>query len=101
MVSLERSNKSWAPINAPVTAIMPNFKPTFQLICLPTKLILKKLFSRCTIPVSAMAISIGKNKISTGVKIVPNPKPEKNVSNDASAATTDIINMAISLNKTN
>jgi hypothetical protein len=72
--------------------------PTFQLICLPTKLILKKLLSRCTMPVNAMAISTGKNKISTGVKIVPNPKPEKNVSNDASAATTDIINIVITFN---
>jgi hypothetical protein len=39
------------------------------------------LLKKCTIPVSPMASSTGKKIIKTGVKIVPNPKPEKKSEN--------------------
>ena len=37
-----------------------------------------------------MAVSTGKNITKTGVRMVPKPKPEKNVSMDAANATTDM-----------
>jgi len=49
------------------------------------------LFKKCTIAVSEMAISGGKNKTNTGVNIVPNPKPEKNVSKEALKAVKPTI----------
>jgi hypothetical protein len=42
-----------------------------------------------------MANSTGKNNIKTGVKIVPNPKPEKNVRIATKNAERDM--MAISM----
>ena len=53
------------------------------------------LFRKCTIPVRDMAISIGKNKINTGVRMVPKPNPEKNVRREAKNATTLIITISI------
>ena len=40
--------------------------------------------------VSEMAISIGKKMAKTGVKIVPNPNPEKKVRREARNATAQI-----------
>ena len=56
---------------------------------------LKILFEKCTNPVYAIAISVGKKIIITGVKIVPNPKPEKKVSIAVPKATTDTMNISI------
>jgi uncharacterized protein YjgD (DUF1641 family) len=58
---------------------IPNFKSTSLSEFLPTSEILKRLFEKCTTPVNAMAISMGKNMANTGIKIVPSPNPEKNV----------------------
>ncbi|MBK9735790.1 MAG: hypothetical protein IPO92_12800 [Saprospiraceae bacterium] len=46
---------------------------------------------------SVTAISIGKNKIKTGVSIVPNPNPEKNVSNDPEKAAIQMTTTSILL----
>jgi hypothetical protein len=53
------------------------------------------LFKRCTIPVKAMATSMGKNSIKAGVRMVPKPKPEKKVRREATAATKAIIKYSI------
>jgi hypothetical protein len=54
------------------------------------------LLKKCTTPVSAMANSVGKKIIKTGVRMVPNPKPEKKVSMETPKATKDKISMSIS-----
>jgi hypothetical protein len=46
------------------------------------------LFAKCTIAVSATAIGSGTNTAKTGIRIVPNPKPEKKVNSDAEKAVT-------------
>ena len=46
-------------------------------------------------PVKAMASCAGKKTIITGVSIVPNPNPEKNVSNEAPKAVKQIIMYSI------
>jgi threonine aldolase len=51
---------------------------------------LNKLLAKCTIAVDNIATSIGKNKANTGKRMVPNPKPEKKVANDADMATRAI-----------
>jgi len=56
---------------------------------------LKRLFEKCTTPVSAIAISIGKNIAKTGAKMVPNPKPEKNVKTAVKNAAKHIITISI------
>lgn len=48
------------------------------------------LLRKCTIAVKVIAISIGKNSAKTGTRIVPKPKPEKKVSNDANKETRQI-----------
>ena len=48
---------------------------------------LNKLFEKCTIAVNAIASCTEKNKQKKGVRIVPNPKPEKNVIIAATNAT--------------
>tara|TARA_Y100000766_G_scaffold107305_1_gene91780 strand:+ start:161 stop:340 length:180 start_codon:yes stop_codon:yes gene_type:complete len=47
-----------------------------------------------TSPVNAIAISVGKKIIITGVKIVPKPKPEKNVSIAAEKVTIDTMKIS-------
>jgi hypothetical protein len=49
------------------------------------------LFSRWTIAVKEMAISIGKNTAKAGSSTVPRPKPENSVTPEATKATTDIM----------
>ena len=51
----------------------------------------KILLQKWTIPVSDIAISGGKKISITGVRIVPNPNPEKNVNSAAKKATIEII----------
>jgi hypothetical protein len=46
--------------------------------------------------VAATAIEIGKNIEKTGNKMVPKPKPEKNVKPDAKAAIKNIATSSIS-----
>jgi hypothetical protein len=54
------------------------------------------LFEKCTIAVKAIDSCTEKNKQKKGVKIVPNPKPEKKVIIAATKATTAIrINITI------
>jgi hypothetical protein len=48
------------------------------------------LFKKCTIEVSTIAISIGKNNPNTGSKIVPKPKPENKVKAAPIKATRQI-----------
>jgi hypothetical protein len=56
---------------------------------------LKTLFKKCTIPVRPIANSIGKNSIKAGVKIVPNPKPEKKVRIETKKAISEMIIISI------
>jgi hypothetical protein len=56
---------------------------------------LKRLLVKCTTPVSAMAISMGKKNTNTGVRIVPSPNPEKNVRMAVKKAAIDIIIISI------
>ena len=88
-----RSNH--APINDAKIAGMPNLNKTALSVFLPTKAILKRLFEKCTTPVSAIAISMGKNIANTGAKIVPNPNPEKKVRMDVAKAAIAMIIISI------
>jgi hypothetical protein len=49
---------------------------------------LKTLLKKCTTPVNAIARSTGKNSANTGMRSVPNPKPEKKVSKEVTNAAT-------------
>ena len=55
---------------------------------------LKTLLEKWTSPVNAIAISVGKKIIITGVKIVPKPNPEKKVSIAAGKVTIDTMNIS-------
>ena len=81
-------------MNAAITDGSPNRINTFLLIFFPTKKNLKILLEKWTSPVNAIATSVGKKIIITGVKIVPRPKPEKKVSIAVVKDTID--NMKIS-----
>ena len=48
-------------------------------------------------PVNAIAISIGKKIANTGVRIVPNPNPVKNVIREVSSAVIEIIMISIEI----
>ena len=82
-------------INALTIAGAPNCITILQLASFPTKYILKRLFSKCTTPVKAIAISKGKKSAKTGIRIVPSPKPEKKVSSDARNAAKQIKRISI------
>ena len=84
-------NKTSEPIKAASTAGIPNRRSTSLLAFRPTKMSLKMLLKKWTIPVKAMANSTGKNNIKTGVNKVPNPKPEKKVRMAVKNATIDMI----------
>jgi hypothetical protein len=77
-------------MNAPPVAAKkegnPNSNNTRLLMCLAVMMNLKILLKKCTKAVDAIAISIGKKMANTGVSNVPNPNPEKKVSNDAAKA---------------
>ena len=85
---------SLAPPKAPITPGIPKISNTSLLICLPTSPSLNRLLSKCTMAVSEMAISIGKNSKKTGTSIVPSPNPAKKVSKEAAKA---VIGMMISI----
>ncbi len=68
-----------APTIAATTAGTPKRSTTPRLASVPTSAILKRLFTRCTTAVAAIATSIGKNRAKTGMSTVPSPKPLKNV----------------------
>ena len=53
------------------------------------------LFKKCTNAVSKIDISGGKKRINAGNKIVPKPKPEKNVKIDAIKAVKGMIKYSI------
>jgi hypothetical protein len=63
----------------------------FLLADFPTKNILNKLLAKWTMAVAPTATGTGKNMANTGVKIVPNPKPENRVNPDATSATVQRI----------
>ena len=77
-----------APIKAPAAANIPNRTAIFQLMCFHTRPILKKLLSKWTIPVSAIATSTGKNASMTGVSKVASPNPLKKVRKEAMQAVS-------------
>ena len=81
-------------MNAAITDGSPNRINTFLSIFFPTKKNLKILLEKWTNPVYAIATSVGKKIIITGVKIVPRPKPEKKVSIAAVKETIDIIKIS-------
>lgn len=72
-------SSSQAPANEAITAVIPKRNNTALSAFLPTNVILKRLLEKCTTPVNAMAISMGKNNAKTGARMVPSPKPEKTV----------------------
>lgn len=74
---------------------IPKRSKTDLSVFLPTNVILNMLFEKCTTPVSAMAISIGKNMAKTGVKMVPSPNPEKNVKMAVKNAAKQMIIISI------
>ena len=88
-------NNNHAPANEAKIAGIPKRSKTDLSVFLPTNAILKRLFEKCTTPVSAMAISIGKNIAKTGTKIVPSPKPEKNVKTAVKNAAKQIMMISI------
>ena len=87
-----------APKIAPNIAGIPKANTIFQSTYLAINPNLKTLFKKWTIAVSPIAIWIGKNKLKTGNKSVPSPKPEKNVSKEQTKHTmqTNKISMTIS-----
>jgi hypothetical protein len=54
-------------------------------------MILKILLKKWTTPVNAMESSTGKKNINTGVRMVPNPKPEKKVKMATKKAISETI----------
>ena len=86
---------SHAPSNAANTAGAPKRQTTEQSAFLPTKANLNKLFAKCTMAVTAIATSTGKNKATTGMSKVPKPNPEKKVKQDARKAANDTQNSSI------
>ena len=62
-------NNNHAPANEAKIAGIPNRNKTALSVFLPTNAILKRLFEKCTTPVSAMAISIGKNIAKIGCMV--------------------------------
>lgn len=87
--------RTQAPANEAKIAGIPNLNNTALSVLLPTRNILNRLFEKCTTPVNAIAISIGKKIAKTGVKIVPSPKPEKKVSIAVKNAARQIIIISI------
>ena len=81
----------YEPINDAKIAGPPNFIKISLSIFLDTMKSLKILFEKWIIPVNAIAISTGKKIIIVGVKIVPSPKPEKNVRTAAEKVTSVMI----------
>ena len=67
-----------------------NLAMTGQFACRAIRPNLKRLFAKCTTAVVAMARGCGKNRAKTGIRIVPSPKPENNVSPDASTVAIPI-----------
>ena len=86
---------SHAPTKAATTAGIPNRKSTCRSAFLPTRNNLKILLKKCTTPVNAIARSTGKKIIKTGVRIVPNPNPEKKVRIATRNATADMTTISI------
>ncbi len=70
---------------------IPKRKMIFLTAKRPTRDNLKRPFRKCTIAVKPMASSMGKKMAKTGVKSVPNPKPEKKVRSEANAATAGMM----------
>ena len=70
---------------------IPKRISTDLLAFFPTKNSLKMLLKKWTTPVKATANSIGKNSANTGKRMVPNPKPEKNVRIEVRKATRQIM----------
>jgi hypothetical protein len=87
-----------APANDATTAGRPKRKTTLLSAFLPTRISFKTLLKKCTMPVSAMASSIGKKMANTGVRIVPSPNPEKKVSRDVIKAAMQIRKISIMQN---
>lgn len=81
-------------MNAAITDGSPNRINTFLSIFFPTKKNLKILLEKWTSPVNAIATSVGKKIIITGVKMVPRPKPEKKVSIATVKDTIDIMKIS-------
>src|SRR5262245_40035022 len=64
-----------------------------QFACFHRSASFNALLRKCTMAVSAIADSSGKKSAKTGIRIVPSPKPEKKVRQDApKAATAMMIN---------
>ena len=91
----EKLSSIVAPIKAPKNPGTPNLTTTLQLVFFPTRAVLKRLFSKWTIPVRAIATSTLKNNANTGINKVPNPKPEKKVSSEANKAVSPISKISI------
>lgn len=84
-----------APMMAANPAGKANRMTVGQCASRPTSPILKRLLARCTTAVMAMATDTGKNKARTGVRLVPSPKPEKKVRQEAPSALTLMIRMSM------
>jgi hypothetical protein len=80
-----------APTMAPIKAVMPKRLKREKSKCFPINVILNILFVKCTSAVAKIASSIGKYRLKTGSKIVPNPNPEKKVAKDPTKQTTAIL----------
>ena len=83
------------PTMAAITAGSPNFNKASRFALRPTKMILKILLKKWTTPVNAMESSTGKKNINTGVRMVPNPNPEKKVNMATKNATIEITMISI------
>jgi hypothetical protein len=73
------SVKTYAPTNADIIAGIPNFNTILRFAFLPTRYNLNALLRKWTMAVNEMANSSGKKMANMGTRIVPSPKPEKNV----------------------
>ena len=88
-------NNNHEPKAAAIIAGIPKRNTTLISAFWPTKINLNTLLKKCTTPVKPIAMFTGKKIMNTGVKMVPNPNPEKNVSMATINATIQIIKISI------
>jgi len=86
LVSNEYQKSRYAHINAHTTHIIHNLSTIDLLNSLPIRQNLKRLLSKWTTPVIAIARLRGKKTANTGKSMVPIQNPEKKVRSDAKNA---------------
>ncbi len=79
----DRPLSSKAPGIDTAKAVDPNLRAMFQSMAFQSSPVFKTLWTKWIIAVRPIAIGKGKNMAITGMRIVPNPNPEKKEMNEA------------------